>query len=343
MMSRMAVLLLPLLLLPTGALRAEEQHATDPTAPLKARTYCLAPLPDGRIAAGATYGVLFYGPPENEGTVHAPARPHGPSQGLALPDSVNDLLFHGRHLYVANGPRGIVVVDPGSAEVPPRSVGEVETAGAVMGLAAEGDVLAAALGVMGVALYDISDPASPRELGLFDTDGYARGVQILEDKAGTEVGLFVANGRGGIARLIVSRADWLVTSAHKVALDGDVRQLLLTPSHWVVSRGTAGVCTLDRTLTRESLTCVAVKDVARGIATAPGRVLVADGGEGVLVLKGPGLKGELTEEGRHKWEAGSMNRIYRFGDTVYLAADYASALAFSLSSLDSPPASPEQP
>jgi hypothetical protein len=322
-----------LLLLLTTPAKGEDAAKEDPAAQLINRSYCAANLGDGRLAAGSTYGVLFYELGEITGTAAAPQRLEPEPSRLLLADSVNDLAYADGLLVVANGPSGLKLVRGTGPKEQPTIVSSLETPGAAMGVAISGPYLAVAMGVMGVALYDIADAKSPQALGIFDTDGYARQVRFRERDSSDELSIIVANGRNGVAQLTIDpTAKCRIVHSDRIEQQGDIRQVLLVPGGLAVSRGKAGVCLLPDIARKAPFHCMKNLDVVRGLALAGDLLLAGDGGEGLLVI--PGVNDwEPGESRRYKPSKGSINRVYVFEENVVLAADYFGILVFPVATL----------
>lgn len=334
-MSRNFILALTIASLFSAPLASQEKVAQDPTAQLTNRSYCAADLGDGWIAAGSTYGVLFYDLDRRSGTVLAPQRLEPASTRMLLADSVNDLAFADGLLVVANGPSGIKLVTNVSRGDKPHVVGTIDASGAAIGVAISGHYLAVAMGVMGVALYDISVHDAPLHLATYETEGYARQVRFTEPSSNELLILLIANGRGGIAELTVEpEAGGRLVRSSRTRQPGDVRQVLPVPGGIAVSRGKEGVCLLPHLSRKAPEHCLPNLDVVRGLALAGDRLLVGDGGAGLVVV--PGIDGwEPGAPVMHTLSQGSINRLYVFDDTVVIAADYFGILVFPASTLES--------
>lgn len=319
--------------------QARGQERPDPTRELTARTYSGLLLEGGNVLAGTTFGLVLYrlpAPRPSEGEPQPVLV--GPEPVVLLPDSVNDLFATEGRVYVANGPPGIRIVPFNAERTRPLTEGivEIETAGAALSVAVEGSLLVAALGVMGVAAWDVSDPTCPAPLFGQDTGGYARHVLVRTEAGenGLPQGLtvFVANGRKGVARLRLAadRASVLETGLLESA--GDVRRLHLFRDGLLFSRGRQGLCYVDATLTPESVACVPSGDVVRGIAAAGDTVIAADGGAGLLLVgwSDPQKPGAPVH---FPLGEGSANRVTVAGDSVIVAADFQGIRVFSLSEL----------
>ncbi len=332
-MSRFLLTAATILLLSGGQARGEENRKTDPSAPLVNRSYCAAELGDGRLAAGTTYGVLFYQIGDLTGTAEAPQRLEPESRKLLLPDSVNDLAFANGVLVVANGPSGVKLVRGVGPEEELTLVSTINTPGAAMSVAISGRYLVAAMGVMGVGLYDIDDPKSPRLLGVFETKGYARQARFVSVESDDVLALLIANGRGGLVRLTIDPlAENPVIQSERTEQSGDIRQVLPVPGGLAVSRGKQGVCLLPHVSRKAPEHCFDNLDVVRGLALAEDKLLAGDGGEGIMVVSGVD-DWEPGQSIRYKLSQGSINRLYVFDDTVVCAADYFGILVFPTSSL----------
>jgi hypothetical protein len=332
-MRRLGCFLLIVLSFLAAPAKGQEALIEDPSEQLINRSYCAADLGEGRLAAGSTYGVLFYEVGDVTGTAKAPQRLEPEESKLLLADSVNDLAYADALLVVANGPAGLKLVRGTGAHEQPTVVSSIETPGAAMGVALSGPHLAVAMGVMGVALYSLADHHSPELLGTFDTDGYARQVRFIESNSSTELSLIVANGRGGVAELTIDPlAKFRVVHSNRIEERGDVRQVLPVPGGVAISRGKAGICLLPDVSRKAPFHCVDNLDVVRGLALAGDLLLAGDGGEGLLVV--PGVNAwQPGESRRHKLSQGSINRVYVFGDKVVIAADYFGILVFPVATL----------
>jgi len=249
-----------------------------------------------------------------------------------LADSVNDLLFASGFLYVAHGPAGIDVLDVGTdGALKPAS--EVQTEGAAIALAAHDGRLIVAEGVMGVAVYDAREPRTVRHVTTIPTDGYARAVEVAPSSsvsAAAELAdLFVANGTGGLIAIRTGE-DSGVQGTARLDVEGDVRRVALRGDTVFFSRGSLGVCSVGRSLDRSSMRCADVKDTARDILVSGSRIIVADGGEGIVVFDWSD-NADPKPIGRLPVEPGSMNRLLPSGSFLFAAADYAGAVVVPLS------------
>ena len=104
------------------------------------------------------------------------------------------MAVQGRYAYVGVGPR-LVVVDVGDPTRPVAVGGTGLLPDAVMGVAVSGAYAYVADGSGGLRVVDVSDPASPREVGSYGTPLYAYGVAVSGAYA------YVADGSGGLVIL----------------------------------------------------------------------------------------------------------------------------------------------
>ncbi len=321
--------------------RGQQPPTPRPTDPLVNRTYCAADLGNGRIAAGATFGVLFYQLPGSGGTPGDPRRLTPEDTRLLLPDSVNDLALAGDQLLVANGPAGLKMVRGIAAEETPEVSFQLPLPGAAVGLAVAEPYVAVAMGVMGVALLDLSVPDAPTVIGTFDTDGYARQVRFSRASPDGTVTLVVANSRSGVATLTIDSGSGKLLSSDAMRVQGDVRQVVELPDGLVVSQGTKGVCFFPRAATPSPIHCYHSQDTVRGMAATRSHLLAGDGGAGLMVIAQLEKWG-TAQPVTFRYENGSLNRVYHFGKTIVLAADYYGILVFPTARLDEITGAPSQ-
>lgn len=304
----------------------------DPTAELLARSYRLAGLGDGRLVAASTYGITVYSPgavlsvEQGEGGAENQAQPEGPfvamadgAAGVLLPDSATDVAFHNGHLYAANGPHGVVVFQ-GGADGGLKEIARVETEGAAMSVVPHGALLFVASGVMGVEVFDISDPRTPGRLVTLDAGGYARHVLVVQDEATPPLlTVYVANGRAGIAGFRL-KSGCKIDSTFFLKTDGEVRRVAAFGDGLLFSKGFGGVCLAGRDLRKISGQCIESRDAVRDIASVGSKVYLADGGGGLIVVDWADPEAPVLEQ-RVQPEAGSINGLLVVDDKLYLAAD----------------------
>jgi hypothetical protein len=315
------VLVLATLVAFCGSAAAEEK--SDPAAQLLARSYRLAALGNGWLAAASTFGITLYrpmdkpdGPPEMDGAfVTLP----GGTPGVKLPDSVNDLAFHNGHLYAANGPRGVVVFEQredGKLE----ELARVQTEGAALSVVPHGALLFVASGVMGVEVFDISDPGNPGAITVLDAGGYARHVLVVqEDAAPPRLTVYVANGRAGIAGFKL-RDGCQTETTFFLKTKGEVRRITRFGDGLLFSQGFGGACYASRDLRQVSSTCLKSGDAVRAILPLGDKVYLADGGGGLMIANWKDLQ-KPTLEARLLPEAGSINGLLAVDNQLFLAAD----------------------
>ena len=104
MILRLALATGLLMTVMNGPVRGEEAPAADPAAELQVRSYAIAPISDSVVAAGTTYGVVFYNTGKPRKGTREPVSVGQPIFAIPLPDSVNDLLYSG-------APHDVVVCD----------------------------------------------------------------------------------------------------------------------------------------------------------------------------------------------------------------------------------------
>ena len=106
-----------------------------------------------------------------------------------------------------------------------------------------GDLLYVANGQAGIAVFDITDLTNAQRLGVFDTDGNARHIEVLETTAGTTA--FVADGGNGFVVLDVNNPAHIVMLDHVDTVGHSVRHLLSRDEFLFVSEGSGGISTYD--------------------------------------------------------------------------------------------------
>ena len=318
--ARVASLLLAATIVFTGPVptRAEEK-AKKPADALLNRSYCAVEAGPGRVAACATYGVVVYAMPDAMPEQQVGEIPLDMvDKKLLLPDSVNDLCHDDGLLYAANGPSGVKIIS-GVGGKALTLQGEIDTLGAAMAVTIVGKNLFVAMGVMGVGLYDVSDPSSPRLVQTLDTEGYARNLFAYAGAGRTT--LIVANGRGGVAHFEFG-PEMNLAGARKLECGEDVRQVVPFGQGFVLARGGGGVCYADASLDKESLVCIPSRDFVRTVAVDGPVVYAGDGGEGMMLIEWT----DVSKPGnvrRIMLAHGSMNRISIIRGKVAVAADYA--------------------
>jgi hypothetical protein len=339
-------------LLLSTALLAQEKPP-HPADELTARTYAVTLVEGNLVAAATTYGLVLYEIPQT--LTFQPGQPVKLStiaEKILLPDSTSDVEWVDGVLAAANGPHGVKLFARPSDKAPFAQISEIETAGAALSLAVAGKLLFVAQGVMGVAAYDLADPASPREVLTLETDGYARAVLLPEpaiSAAGGQPGeavergstgggkpeapemLWVANGSGGLVSFKL-KADFQPGAAGKLDVTGDVRRVMALRDRLVMSRGTKGLCAVTLDLSAAGMPCVQNKDVARGLTAVGNYVLAADGGEGIMVVEWSDWTAPNVVR-RFGQPDGSVNDLLVDSGRLFVAADYAGVMVWDVSDL----------
>jgi hypothetical protein len=128
-------------------------------------------------------------------------------------------------------PEGDSLVAVGSTRLPARA----------RNIAAAGDLLAVAMGEAGVVLYNVADPAQPRERGKWSTARFVYSASIAGDRVFAAAGLdgvYVLNVTPtglqtfglarelGFATLLISRGS------HTLLIDRSTNSLRRIPSHF---------------------------------------------------------------------------------------------------------------
>ncbi len=111
----------------------------------------------------------------------------------------NDVRVAGDYAYVAAGLSGLRIVDVGDPLNPLVVAGVPISGGLSSDIAIADDLAYVAAGTAGLRIIDISDPPAPVLLGLLDTTGNARGVDVSGDL------VVVADDGGGV--LVVDASD----------------------------------------------------------------------------------------------------------------------------------------
>ncbi len=325
------------LLVNVGAGAAQDRP--DPTRELMARTYCGVSVDGSQVIAGTTFGLVRYRLPSSRPTGDGPqAVLVGPEPVVMLPDSVNDVWVSKGRVFTAIGPSGIRIVplDEEGGRPRPEGIVDLETSGAALSAVVEGDLLVAALGVMGIAVWDVSDPTRPIQRLIQDTGGYARHVVVKSAQGvqGNELWVYVANGRQGVARLRLTADGASVVETGVMESAGDVRRLHPFRDGLLFSRGHEGLCYVDAALSPDSVACVPAGDVIRGIASSGNTVIGADGGTGLLVVDWSDLR-KPSAPMHFPVTDGSANRVSVSGSTVIVAADFLGIRVFTVDQLPS--------
>jgi len=310
---------------------AQAQEGEAPASELKARSSCIAVIDDTAIAVGTTYGVVVYPlpalvPPSPDGQGVRIAADNA-TGSLMMPDSVNDLLMHGGMLLVANGARGIKVVDV-SDKAALKLVASLELPGAAVSLAADGTRLYVAMGVMGIGVVDVATMSSPALLKTIETNGYAR--EVVLDRQGTSgnMSLLVANGRDGLLRLVLNDASEVVERS-RTDLGADVRRIAPLESGCIVALGMQ-VCHVSEMTSNEGMSCLPASDTVRAILVARQGVLFHNG-QFLLVVDwsvaaSPKVRRSLSASAQ-------LMRVAVHGTIAIAAVDSGGVLVFDLTGL----------
>ncbi|MBM4372902.1 MAG: hypothetical protein FJ098_14710 [Deltaproteobacteria bacterium] len=298
------------LLLP-GPVAGEEP---DSAAELIRRTYCLHTPGPELLAVGSAYGVVLHRLDGRGVPVRAGALP--------MEDAVTALAGTGDLLYVANGPRGLAVVDVADPDAP-REIARVETPGAVLRLLPMGEDLFAALGTLGVGHFRLDDPRLPVLRKRLEVEGNTRDLCPAPGR-----GLAVAAGvfvwvQDPAAESPVLRPSGLPEPGAVLDLD---RTLLVA--------GRATILPVDvMGLLGPGAAPVVLGDEIRDLEPVPGGVAAAAGSDGLVLLArdGPRLRvAARTDPG------GACNRVHARGTRLFATADAAGFAVYDVGDLANP-------
>lgn len=214
---------------------------------------------------------------------------------LPLPGVAQAVTATGRYLYVAAGDGGLSVVDIDRRETP-HVVGHAETAGGARDVAVAvrrtsrppqpplvETFAYVADDVLGLAVFDVSDPSQPKARGIENTPGRARAVRVDGDVA------YVADEQLGLRVVSVASVDdpWLVRA---VATPGKARDVAVSGGYAYIADGIAGLTVVDvaspaaAAVVRTIDTAGGANAVALGSGRGEGFLYVAAAAEGVLVF-----------------------------------------------------------
>jgi hypothetical protein len=99
--------------------------------------------------------------------------------GIECCGSARDVTLSGDYAYVADGTRGLLVIDIADP-ANPRRVGQVETGRGGWGVAISGNYAYVADSQAGLAVIDVSRPSSPERVGEYPMIGGALGVALWD-------------------------------------------------------------------------------------------------------------------------------------------------------------------
>ncbi len=127
----------------------------------------------------------------------------------------------GEYVYAAVGFNGVKIFKTGTNKT--SKISEFRTAGEARHVVLSGKELFVADGQGGLRIYDVSDPASPKEKGSISTRDFSRGVAVLGTYA------YLADGNGGLRVIDISEPSNPVekgsaevpASANGVAVSGN--------------------------------------------------------------------------------------------------------------------------
>lgn len=170
-----------------------------------------------------------------------PVHPHWVPGTISLPDRAVGVSVVENYAYVNCGAAGLQIVDI-SDPLQLHAAGLYDSPGIIRGITAVGNTLYVADSPVwsgttwvggGLRIVDISDPATPRQIGFYDSPGDARAVAV------SGVDAFIADGRSGLRVVDISDPD----RPHEISsvdLAGDAYQVSLVGTLAFIANGDAG-------------------------------------------------------------------------------------------------------
>lgn len=198
---------------------------------------------------------------------------------VAYGGSANDVAVAGRYLYAAWGRSGLVVIDARRTESP-HIVAAAEGPGNALRVAVAGKPRRAYVvdDVIGLMIYDVSDPAAPSVLGVENTPGQARDVCVQGPVA------YVADAELGVRVVSVESPDnpWLIRA---VPTPGRAAGVAVRGDYVFVADGGAGMTVID--VSDPAVAAVVggidTRDAVTDVTVEDGVAYLAGGREGLLV------------------------------------------------------------
>jgi hypothetical protein len=234
---------------------------------------------------------------------------------VALPQSGTFVLLHQALAFVAQGPAGVYAVDAGEPSAP-SIVAHFDTPGSAMRLDASGDLLAVAVGSMGVSLFDVHDTRNPRSLSPAPwAHGYCRAVKFRGPR------LYACAGRSGVVVMKPDSAGkWCAVGTCATA--GDARDIVFMDFAAIVADGKWGLSVLDVSEPERPVLVgtTPVADFAHGVTALGDLVYVADGISGVGVHRLIGSNA-LELAGHVETARGYANSVTVHGHFLLVAND----------------------
>ena len=194
-------------------------------------------------------------------------------------DIVRGIAVAGSRAYIADGARGIWIVDVSMSSAPALLgsylLSESSTARAVTVAGASAYV---AGGSSGLWILDVLDPSAPKLRASFDTPGYANGVAVTDSL------VFVADGSAGLSILDVSDPE---SPFLRGSLDtsGRVRDVAVAGSLAFLVDG-AGLSIVKVLQPEEPIlrSSVGTPGIAAAVALSGSFAFVADGWKGLAII-----------------------------------------------------------
>lgn len=166
---------------------------------------------------------------------------------LPTDGEAKDVYLYDGYVYVADGSKGLKIIDPGLPEdnefmVQPGLKGSCPVAGDAMGVVVSGNFAYVAAGAGGLSIINVSDKIAPEENGVLGGDDIsdARAVCVKDvDGNGTDDYAYVADGENGLKIVDISKKTSPVL-VKTVALAGTAQDVFELRGRAYVAGGTAG-------------------------------------------------------------------------------------------------------
>jgi hypothetical protein len=277
----------------------------------------------GRCSAVAVSGSTVFlgcGSTLEAWDVQDPANPVRKAQ-LRLPGVIEDLEASNNWVYAATGIAGIQIVQSASpTQMIHRTTYDTSGYARRLTLAANRLYLADVLG--GVRVLDVTSPSSPTLAGVYQTTGPAQAVASVSPR------LLVLDGQSGLQNLHAADPALLaVTGAYTRVTAG--LALCPEPGAALVADAKANLYRIS-TVTPTNLTVAAhalLPAAANSLAKAGSARYAAAGAQGVLTLDAATLALLSTTA-----VGGEALDVAVSGNTLYVAAGFAGAFAFDITS-----------
>ena len=180
--------------------------------------------------------------------------------------------------YVADGSRGLLVIDISNASNP-QIIGSIDTPGNAYDVKVVGDRAYVADYGSGLRVIDISNPANPRALGSVDTPGSALGVAVVDNRA------YVADYTSGLQVIDISYGSNPQILGSVDTPGGACGVTIVGDRAYVADYGSGlRVIDVSNPANPRALGSVDTPGSALGVAVAGNRAYVADYGSGVRVI-----------------------------------------------------------